>query len=323
MNTILKKILMTAMALSLTLTPVVSTAASTTNTTDKLIKFQIGSYMYTVNSESKWIESGNKNAKPVIVKSRTLLPIRPLVEEMGGEVTWIAASRTVVIGIDNHLIVLEVGSKYAEDQITKERFELEVPVTIIGGKTLVPLRFVAEYIGLDVEWFGTSNTAVISNGPVIGNDPVISNDPVVPKETTTLPPIKYDADGTVSTIIYPTPMNLVVGEGKLSDLGSDLFKGYFLPISDKYYLIDSAAGKEYYNLVYTVKTATEDTKINSKGVAFMKLIKDGSFKSMGSYSNDDGSVRNYINGNDFDFDYIMIYDGTRNGAVVIMENPFK
>ncbi len=41
---------------------------------------------------------------------------------------------------------------------------LDVPTTIINGRTLVPARFIAESIGCSVDWDSNTRTAVINTG---------------------------------------------------------------------------------------------------------------------------------------------------------------
>ena len=91
---------------------------------------------------------------PVIVDGRTLLPARAIVEMLGGEIDWDNDLRQVHINHEGTHIVLSIGSALA--YVNGEVRELDVPAQILEDRTLVPLRFVAENLGVDVDFqYGT------------------------------------------------------------------------------------------------------------------------------------------------------------------------
>ena len=87
---------------------------------------------------------------PVIREGRTLVPVRKIVESMGGEVTWNEATRTVTVikGDDN--VVLVIDSNLA--RVNETDVVMDVPAAIIDGRTLIPLRFVSENLDAVVAW---------------------------------------------------------------------------------------------------------------------------------------------------------------------------
>ena len=62
---------------------------------------------------------------------------------------------------DDITISLQIGSNI----LTKngENITLDVPAQLVGGRTLVPARAVAESFGASVEWDGDTSTVVIKN----------------------------------------------------------------------------------------------------------------------------------------------------------------
>lgn len=95
---------------------------------------------------------------PKIVNSRTLVPFRAIFEELGAIVEW-DAKTSKVIGIkDNTTVVLTVNKNIAK--VNNKEILLDTEPIIINGRTLIPLRFVSESLGLNVEW-NTENNAVI------------------------------------------------------------------------------------------------------------------------------------------------------------------
>jgi len=87
---------------------------------------------------------------PIIVEGRTLLPARAIVEMLGGDIDWDGELRQVHINHDGIHVVLTIDSPIA--YLNNVAHELDVPPQIVDDRTLVPLRFVAESLGVDVDF---------------------------------------------------------------------------------------------------------------------------------------------------------------------------
>ena len=96
---------------------------------------------------------------PVIQDGRTLMPIRAFAESIGANVFWNSSQRTVTITYNGKKIRLEIDSNLA--YVDYETKTLDVPATIINDRTFLPIRFVAESFGCDVDWNGDTNTITI------------------------------------------------------------------------------------------------------------------------------------------------------------------
>lgn len=92
----------------------------------------------------------NTDVNPVITSNRTMVPVRPIFEALGGKVEWDQDTRTATITKDSDTIKLQIGSKKA--YINGGEFLLDVPVREVYERTLVPVRFVAESLGCGVYW---------------------------------------------------------------------------------------------------------------------------------------------------------------------------
>ncbi|WP_261130823.1 stalk domain-containing protein [Bacillus sp. Marseille-Q3570] len=102
--------------------------------------------------------------QPAILEdNRTLVPLRGVFEKMGAEVKWDQSTYTVHITKDDTKISLKIGSKTATVNGTK--VTLEVPAKLVNSHTMVPLRFVTESLGAEVEWDGKNMTALIFTTP--------------------------------------------------------------------------------------------------------------------------------------------------------------
>ncbi|MDK2820965.1 MAG: hypothetical protein PWP31_930 [Clostridia bacterium] len=92
----------------------------------------------------------NFDVEPKVQDGRTLIPVRFVVEKLGARVTWSPSAQTVGIYKGDISITLGIGCSIA--YINNERYTLETPPVIVEGRTLVPLRFISEYMGESVVW---------------------------------------------------------------------------------------------------------------------------------------------------------------------------
>lgn len=87
---------------------------------------------------------------PIIDNDTTMLPVRYLFEEMGAVVDWNGEDSSVSIKLDDNTVKLALGESTA--YINGTPTELDTPPALYSGRTLVPLRFISENLGYDVEW---------------------------------------------------------------------------------------------------------------------------------------------------------------------------
>ncbi|SMB79674.1 Copper amine oxidase N-terminal domain-containing protein [Desulfonispora thiosulfatigenes DSM 11270] len=112
------------------------------------------------------------DVKPIIKEGRTLVPARALLEELGLKVSWDEKSRTVVGENTDHKIELNIDKEY-DNKYNNIDLSLDVPASIIKGRTLVPVRIVSELLGLNVSWDWNSSKVIINTdvkSPVISLD---------------------------------------------------------------------------------------------------------------------------------------------------------
>ncbi len=98
---------------------------------------------------------------PTVVNGRTLVPVRPIFEELGATVTWDDETKTAV-GVRGRLeIEIQIGNSVA--YVNGEPQELDVPAQIINNRTMVPARFIAEAMDCVVTWYGSTSTAAVAD----------------------------------------------------------------------------------------------------------------------------------------------------------------
>lgn len=96
--------------------------------------------------------------KPLIAHDRTLVPIRHIAEAMDFSVEWNPTDNSAVI--DGGRVILYIGTNRAI--LDGEEVTLDVASKLIGDRTMVPIRVVAETLDCTVEWLGESRTVQIT-----------------------------------------------------------------------------------------------------------------------------------------------------------------
>ncbi len=97
---------------------------------------------------------------PIIEQNRTLVPLRAIFEAMGAEVSWDEANRLVTATRQQNTIQVQVDNRLAF--CNGVAVTLDAPAKIVGGRTLVPVRFIAEAFGAEVNWDNNTRTVAIT-----------------------------------------------------------------------------------------------------------------------------------------------------------------
>ena len=131
--------------------------------TQTVIVLQIGKSTFTVNGSARTLDS-----PPIIKNSRTLLPIRAIVEALGGTIEWIPTTKSITIRLGSTYIGMQIGNSTAVVNGYVMNIDPDNPKVvpeIINSRTMLPLRFVTEKLGCDVQWDGTIKTITITYQP--------------------------------------------------------------------------------------------------------------------------------------------------------------
>jgi|GEM_PF-2845225 len=97
---------------------------------------------------------------PVIVGGRTLVPLRAIMEALGARVEWDQETRTATVLHEGHVVALPDGSRNA--LVDGAEVTLDVPAQTYSGRMLVPVRFLVEATGGEVDWIPSDNAVVIA-----------------------------------------------------------------------------------------------------------------------------------------------------------------
>jgi len=142
-------------------------------------------------------------ANPVEQNGRVLVAMRDIFEAMSADLAWDSASRTVRATHGATEIVLTIGSNTA--YVDGRAVALSVPAQIMGGYTYVPLRFVAESTGAQVQWIAATRTVAITTGAGGGIPPQTATHGALVSPTITSPRANETVGPAVDVVGHTTP----------------------------------------------------------------------------------------------------------------------
>ena len=125
---------------------------------DVIVSLQIDNPIMEVNGVEAEIDAG-RDTKPVITNGRTLVPIRAIIEAFGGNVGWEESTQSVLLSMEDDTIKLTINSGVA--YLNNSAQMLDVAPAVINGRTMLPIRFVAEGFNLGVAWDSSTQTVSI------------------------------------------------------------------------------------------------------------------------------------------------------------------
>jgi stage II sporulation protein P len=116
---------------------------------------------------------------PRIVKQTTMVPARIISEALGAVVSWNQASRTFTITRQQSELNLTVNKTQAV--VGGKNVKLDQAPMLVNGSSLLPLRFIAENLGILVRWDKPTQSINLwtSDTQVSGSDP--ATDPNIPQ----------------------------------------------------------------------------------------------------------------------------------------------
>ena len=125
-----------------------------------IISLQVGDPRMMADGVAKAIDA--QGTRPLISNGTTMVPIRAIVESLGGSVGWDAGTRRLDIRLGSAAVTLWAGKTTA--MVNGSNKTMSVAPAIIGGRTMIPLRFVAENLGCLVGWDQPTRSVTIVCG---------------------------------------------------------------------------------------------------------------------------------------------------------------
>lgn len=258
------------------------------------------------------------DAAPEVAEGRTMVPFRAIFESLGAEVSYEDGKIHAALG--DTALDLNIGS----DTMTKtgggkaETVKMDCAPYAKGGRTYVPVRFIGEALGCDVQWDSYYNTAVITDftalAAEIDKDFTIYNK-MAAKSALTDKTQKSAGSGRADVTLFDTLNGDKTGQATFSyDLAAStagasgkleydftelwsLIEGYIpMPLEgDSYAAEEGYIPKDGYaeayaknlELVKSLMKGSLDVRVDlEKGKVYLSM--PGLFEAMGSYMEDAG-----------------------------------
>lgn len=165
-----KKVVTKLPAVSSVYTP--KTEKADLSAVENAVVLKIGESKALAGGEAVSIDSENENVTPVIIDSRTLVPVRFIAENLGGEVSFDDETQKITILLDGKTVELTLGEKeiYIDGELAATS---DVAAQSIEGRTMIPLRVICESVfGKKVYW---DNSGVI----IIGDEEISVSDELI------------------------------------------------------------------------------------------------------------------------------------------------
>jgi Copper amine oxidase N-terminal domain len=100
---------------------------------------------------------------PIVQAGRVFVPLRGVFEQLGASVVY-ANGRINATG-RGRTVSLTIGSTAA--LVDGQPTTLDVAPFVVGSRTLVPLRFIAQSLGASVNWNDSTSTVTINSGGAV------------------------------------------------------------------------------------------------------------------------------------------------------------
>lgn len=131
----------------------------------------------TLDSKTLWVndKSVKMDIAPMIVNNRTVVPISFIANALHAIVDWDGALQTAYIAYDDTLVEIIIHAP--ELYVNGEVVAIDTSAEIINGRTMVPLRAVADGLGLEVYYDNeTRSITIIQPEPELQSNLVDASD---------------------------------------------------------------------------------------------------------------------------------------------------
>lgn len=122
------------------------------------IMLKLDSPYMSVDGISQEVDPG-RGTKPLIINGRTMVPIRAIVEAMGGTVDWDGNTKKITLKARGNTVEMWLGKK--DIKVNGEDKKMDISAAIKNGRTFVPVRFAAENLNTKVDWINSTKEVVI------------------------------------------------------------------------------------------------------------------------------------------------------------------
>ena len=160
------------------LCPLLAVADEAAKNQDTVMVFILDNNTYTADGELIVMD-----VSPTIIESRTMLPIRYAATPLGADVAWDDATRKVTVSLGETKMELWIGQSNAAvngETVPIDADNSNVKPVIINERTMLPLRFVTETLGCDVQWDPVTRKVTITKAASSGGLIIKPGVPTIP-----------------------------------------------------------------------------------------------------------------------------------------------
>ncbi len=100
------------------------------------------------------------DVQPMMINERVMVPVRGVFEHMEADVVWDQRAQVVNASRGTDMIRMAIGANRAA--VNGRTVQLDAPASLVGGRAMIPLRFLSEALGCEVTWMARSRTVEIT-----------------------------------------------------------------------------------------------------------------------------------------------------------------
>ena len=146
-------------------------------------------------------ETLNCEVPPIVFDGYSVVPARDVFEFLGSSVEWVPKTQKVIVKYEGTTIEVFIDKK----TVRKNAKTAMMPIApkLINGKTMIPVRYIAEALGFDVDFDSSTDTILINTKketkPVV---PEVSNPSATPTYDIRLSTYSYSEDEDTVTAVF-------------------------------------------------------------------------------------------------------------------------
>lgn len=235
------------------------------------------------------------SVSPLQLNGRTLVPMRDIFEALGATLSWNPVAQTITAQRELTTIQLAIDNPNA--LVNGRSVALEQPATLVNGRTFVPLRFVAEATGAQVDWNAPLQLISIRASGLGEGGPVIVQRPYYPPATNATPvDITPQGSGPVGAILGGTPAG---GTQVAAARAISVPQGAVVPVT-----MDQALSSATARVGQTLSASVISRRLGDSEFPAGTKIEGRVIEARPSANNQPGVL-------DFDWTSALLPDGTR------------
>ncbi|MBQ4517177.1 MAG: N-acetylmuramoyl-L-alanine amidase [Clostridia bacterium] len=140
----------------------------------------------------------NPPMPPIVFNDYSVVPARAVFQDgLGATVEWDADSRQVTVKMGTKRLLMTIDKTLVN--VTGQWYTMPIAPKIINDYTMIPARFVAEHLGMDVEFDSKTDTVIIKEKP---KTPVATPTPKPSAKPSASPGTTIQGDVMVNKVTY-------------------------------------------------------------------------------------------------------------------------